>query len=52
LPDSPPGQEAPQINDLFVDAEGLVYVTDRISGGLYVLEPEGSLAERMKTAGS
>jgi len=52
LPEPPPGQEAPQINDLYVDASGLVYVTDRISGGLYVLEPEGALAERMKTAAS
>jgi hypothetical protein len=51
LPEPPPGQEAPQINDLYVDTDGTVYVTDRISGGLYVLEPEGSLAERMKTAG-
>jgi hypothetical protein len=38
VPPAPPGQEAPQLNDLWVDADGLVYVTDRISGGLYVLE--------------
>jgi hypothetical protein len=39
VPPTPPGQDAPQCNDLWVDAHGLVYVTDRISGGLYVLEP-------------
>jgi hypothetical protein len=39
VPPTPPGQDAPQCNDLWVDADGLVYVTDRISGGLYVLEP-------------
>jgi hypothetical protein len=50
LPEAPPGQEAPQINDVYVQADGLIFVTDRISGGLYVLEPEGSLAERMRAA--
>ncbi len=40
LPEAPPGQQAPQTNDLFVDESGLVWVTDRIGGGLYVLEPE------------
>jgi hypothetical protein len=38
VPPAPPGQDAPQLNDLWVGADGLVYVTDRISGGLYVLE--------------
>ncbi len=52
LSDPPPSQEAPQINDVYVQANGLIFVTDRISGGLYVLEPEGSLAQRMKTASS
>jgi len=37
-PQAPPGQAAPQTNDLFVDAGGLVWVTDRIGGGLDVLE--------------
>jgi hypothetical protein len=50
LPEAPPGQEAPQINDVYVQADGLIFVTDRISGGLYVLQPEGSLAERMRAA--
>jgi hypothetical protein len=52
LPETPAGQEAPQINDLFVQADGLIFVTDRVSGGLYVLEPQGSLAERMEAARS
>jgi hypothetical protein len=52
LPETPPNQEAPQINDLYVQANGLIFVTDRISGGLYVLEPEGSLGRRMEAASS
>ena len=34
VPETPPGQEDAQTNDLFVDADGLVWVTDRIGGGL------------------
>ena len=40
VPDPPPGQPVAQINDLFVDDGGLIWVTDRIGGGLYVLQPE------------
>jgi hypothetical protein len=29
-----------QLNDLTVTEDGLIYVTDRVAGGLYVLEPE------------
>jgi hypothetical protein len=29
-----------QFNDLTVAADGLIYVTDRVAGGLYILEPE------------
>ncbi len=47
LPEPPPGQPVAQINDLFVDASGLIWVTDRIGGGLYVLEPEPPLAALM-----
>ncbi|HEV3289458.1 MAG TPA: hypothetical protein VG123_10720 [Streptosporangiaceae bacterium] len=47
LPEPPPGQAVPQINDLFVDANGLIWVTDRFAGGLYVLEPEPALAALM-----
>jgi len=41
VPPTPPGQEAPQINDLFVDADGLIYLTDRYNGGMYVVEYTG-----------
>jgi hypothetical protein len=50
VPEPPPGQAAAQINDLFVDAGGLVWVTDRIAGGLYVLQPEPALAALMDEA--
>ena len=36
-PETPPGQAAPQTNDLFVDAGGLVWLTDRLGGGLSVI---------------
>jgi hypothetical protein len=47
---APPGQPVAQANDLFVDAEGLVWVTDRVHGGLFVLEPEPALAALMDDA--
>jgi hypothetical protein len=50
IPQPPPGQPVPQINDLFVDSGGLIWVTDRIGGGLYVLEPEPPLAALMAQA--
>lgn len=49
-PETPAGQEAAQINDLYVDESGLVYTTDRIGGGLYVLEPDPELAKTMESA--
>ena len=50
IPQPPPGQPVAQINDLFVDAGGLIWVTDRVGGGLYVLEPGPSLAALMADA--
>jgi hypothetical protein len=50
IPQPPPGQPVAQINDLFVDASGLIWVTDRIGGGLYVLEPGPTLARLMEDA--
>jgi hypothetical protein len=50
IPEPPPGQSVPQINDLFVDSGGLIWVTDRIHGGLYLLEPEPALAALMDQA--
>ncbi len=37
----PEGQQACMFNDLFVYVDGLIYVTDRIRGGLYILEYTG-----------
>jgi hypothetical protein len=50
IPECPPGQAACQINDVWVAEDLLVYVTDRVNGGVYVLEPEESLAERLQAA--
>jgi sugar lactone lactonase YvrE len=38
VPTAPAGQPAIQLNDLIVDADGLIYVTDRVNGGLYIFE--------------
>ena len=43
-----PEQEAPQTNDLYVEAGGRVWVTDRFTGGLTCLEPEPELEELMR----
>jgi hypothetical protein len=45
LPEAPAGQPAPQINDLFVEKNGRVWLTDRHTGGLYVAEAD----ERLRT---
>lgn len=42
IPDPPPGQPSIQLNDVLVGPDGLVYVTDRMAGGLYILELEAS----------
>ena len=41
IPPTPPGQPAIQINDVYVDTDGLIYITDRVGGGLYILEYTG-----------
>ena len=38
VPDSPQGQPAAQANDVTVGADGLIYLTDRLFGGLHILE--------------
>lgn len=38
VPPPPEGQPATQLNDVFVAANGLVYVSDRLKGGVYILE--------------
>ena len=37
VPEAPRGQPAIQFNDVLVDADGLIFVTDRVRGGLYIL---------------
>lgn len=48
IPECPPGQAACQINDVFVDQDHTVYVTDRVNGGVYILAPEADLDTRMR----
>jgi hypothetical protein len=50
IPACPPGQAAVQINDVWVDEDLLTYVTDRVNGGVYVLEPEPELAAHLGLA--
>jgi hypothetical protein len=38
VPEAPPRRSSIQFNDLIVTADGLVYVTDRFTGGLYIVE--------------
>lgn len=41
IPPRPEGQVAIQTNDVFVDANGLIYIVDRLDGNMYVLEYTG-----------
>ena len=41
VPDAPRGQPVCQLNDVLVDADRTVFVTDRHHGGLYILRPAG-----------
>ena len=41
VPEKPEGQAAVQTNDVFVDADGLIYIVDRLDGTMYVLEYTG-----------
>jgi len=50
IPETPEGQEAPQINDVFVDDFNNIFVSDRIGGGLYVLTPDETLTRAMDRA--
>lgn len=38
VPEAPPGRETIQLNDVTATEDGLIYVTDRHRGGLYVVE--------------
>jgi hypothetical protein len=37
VPEPPAGQRAIQLNDVLVGTDGLIFVTDRLRGGLYIL---------------
>ena len=50
IPECPPNQLAAQINDVYVSDDLAVYVTDRVNGGVYILEPDRALADRMTEA--
>ncbi|MDH3194348.1 MAG: hypothetical protein OEM40_08530, partial [Acidimicrobiia bacterium] len=50
LPATPEGQPAVQINDVFIDADHTVFITDRVNGGVYILKPEEWLSNRMTAA--
>jgi len=50
IPPCPPGQPVVQINDVWVGEDHLVYLTDRINGGIYILQPDDGLDVRMKKA--
>ncbi len=52
IPECPPNQAAAQINDVYVSEEHTVYVTDRVNGGVYILEPDLSLSAHMTQASS
>jgi hypothetical protein len=50
LPPVPSGQDAVQMNDVWVGEDFDVYVTDRVHGGVYVVRPDDELAARMEAA--
>jgi hypothetical protein len=50
IPACPPGQAAVQVNDVWVGEDHLVYLTDRVNGGVYILEPDRDLDARMASA--
>ena len=50
IPECPPGQQAIQINDVWVGEDHHVYITDRVTGGVYILEPDAELSARMSAA--
>lgn len=52
VPETPAGQEAPQINDLYVDVSGVIFVSDRVNGGVYVLQTDDHLQSLMDRAAS
>jgi hypothetical protein len=45
IPEAPPGNPTHtiQINDVYVDENGLIYANDRLTGGLYIIRYTGSV---------
>ncbi|MCC7107537.1 MAG: hypothetical protein IT307_20565 [Chloroflexi bacterium] len=41
IPEAPQGRRSIQLNDLVVTNDGLIYVSDRFAGGLYIFELTG-----------
>lgn len=41
VPEAPPGRPSIQLNDLTATTDGLIYATDRYTGGLYIFERTG-----------
>ena len=50
IPECPPGQQAVQINDVWVGEDLVVYATDRVHGGVYALLPDDDLRDRLLEA--
>lgn len=50
IPATPDGQPAAQINDVYVDTDHTVFVTDRVNGGVYILEPDPWIDKMMGSA--
>ncbi len=50
IPECPAGQLAAQINDVWVGEDLVVFATDRVSGGVYALEPTAELADLLEEA--
>jgi hypothetical protein len=50
IPECPPDQAAVQINDVWVDTDLTVFATDRVNGGVYALQPDEGLAQRLREA--
>lgn len=50
IPECPQGQQAIQINDVWVGEDCLVYITDRGRGGVYIIEPDSEMRALMEEA--
>ena len=48
IPECPAGQQAIQINDVFVEHDLTVWATDRATGGVYSLRPDAELTSLME----